>query len=585
MPQLHGAAVSSCSSGYMITTATDSYAVGDAIHVVVRGISSDTTFRGILLFAKDSNNTIVGSWTTNDLFVRNVSCGGVIHNSQVDKNSVEAVFHVPPNLVGNIEIQATIAETESIIFINCYKVTLTSRVVNELVTTISPLTSEPLNTTATILPSSTTTSNPPPNNHISVNVSWTFDSENVTRAHMAITNLMSAEWAAIALTQRDDMGEAHVFICRRLANDTVDVNRYINPSGHAHPVLAGSEQGGTFTAEQQIFENGVVYCQFTLSNFTTSLRKEVDGIRKLSQSTRYHPMFAIGQLDSSNELKQHAGNARTVQSRFVQLSRAETIEFNVTRLKKKSILVQAHGSILVFTWILIVSTGILFARYFKNSWSNNLICDKAVWYTVHLTLMSASAILTVLGFMFIFVYNKGGWVKEKEEFAHAIVGVIVVGLAFFQPFIALFRCEPSSPYRFFFNYLHAFVGFVAFILSITAIVLATIYFTSIFLDNTAWIIMIVWACWVIAIFIAFEYVQRKVDSSKSSSLDKTQSSDTSDSMTKESGMPSFPLLINRNDEQLTNFRQQRLKNILLGLHALIAIGISVTLVVLIFQTD
>ena len=84
-------------------------------------------------------------------------------------------------------------------------------------------------------------------------------------------------------------------------NDTVDVNRYINPSGHDRPVLAGSEQGGTFIAEQQIFENGVVYCQFTLSHFTTSLTKEFEGIRKLSQSTRYHPMFAIGQLDSSSK--------------------------------------------------------------------------------------------------------------------------------------------------------------------------------------------------------------------------------------------------------------------------------------------
>jgi len=585
MPQLHGIAASTCSSDYMIVIETNNYAVGEAIRVTVRGIASDTTFRGILLLAKDNNNVIVGSWTTNDPLLRNISCGAVTHNSQVDKNSVQAVWHVTSNLVGNIEIQAIIAKTDSIVFVNCYNVTLTLRVTNDPITTLSSITSEPSNTTATTLPSSTMTSTPPsPTNHVYVNVSWTFDSENVTRIHMSITNLMPAEWAAIGFALDEDMGEAHVFICRRLANDTVDVNRYINPHDHSRPVLAGSEQGGTFMVEQQIFENGVVYCQFTLSNFTTSVVKELEGIQKLLQSTRYHPLFAIGQLDSSNELKQHAGNARTAQSHLVRLNVADTIGFNAIRLKKKSILVQAHGSILVITWILIVSTGILFARYFKKSWSNNLMCGKAIWYTIHRALMSAAAILTVLGFMFIFIYNKGGWVKEKEEFAHAIVGVIVVGLVFFQPFIALFRCEPSSSYRFIFNYLHAFVGIVAFMLSIVAIFLATIYFTSIFLDNTGWIIMVVWTCWVVCIFIAFEYVQRKTDSLESSSKE-SQISDASDNITKELGMPSFPLLINKNDDQSTNRRQQRLKNILLGLHVLVAIGLSVTLVILILQTD
>jgi hypothetical protein len=92
-----------------------------------------------------------------------------------------------------------------------------------------------------------------------------------------------------------------VFVCRRLANNTVDVNRYMNPGNHSRPVPAGTAQGGVFMVEREVYDAGVVICQFTLSNFTTATTASANEVPTLSQSTPYHPLVAIGALDSSSK--------------------------------------------------------------------------------------------------------------------------------------------------------------------------------------------------------------------------------------------------------------------------------------------
>jgi hypothetical protein len=132
---------------------------------------------------------------------------------------------------------------------------------------------------------------------------------------------------------------------------------------------------------------------------------------------------------------------------------------------------KAHGILMVFTWIVLVSTAILIARYFKRSWKDRKICGKAVWFAIHRTLMTSVAMLTLISFILILVYKKGQWVsnKNQREFAHSIIGILVICFALIQPFLALFRCNPDDHYRFIFNYAHATIGFSAFILSIAAI--------------------------------------------------------------------------------------------------------------------
>jgi hypothetical protein len=90
-------------------------------------------------------------------------------------------------------------------------------------------------------------------------------------------------------------------MCKRSANDTIVVNRYVNPDDHNHPVPAGSEQGGLFTPLSSQTIEGVVICQFKLSNFTTGTLKQLGALRPLSQSQSYYPLFAIGRLDTDSK--------------------------------------------------------------------------------------------------------------------------------------------------------------------------------------------------------------------------------------------------------------------------------------------
>jgi len=94
-------------------------------------------------------------------------------------------------------------------------------------------------------------------------------------------------------------------MCKRLANDTIVINRYANPGSpkdHTPPEPAGIEHGGLFTPLPSEFKDGIVTCQFTLSNFTSSTLNQPNTLDPLSLSRAYHPLFAVGLLNSDSKL-------------------------------------------------------------------------------------------------------------------------------------------------------------------------------------------------------------------------------------------------------------------------------------------
>ena len=86
-------------------------------------------------------------------------------------------------------------------------------------------------------------------------------------------------------------------MCKRLPNNTILLHRYRNPSGHHYPDAVGDEDGGVLSLGQQIYSNGAITCQFTLSNFTIQRSPQLNALTPLSQSGAYYPLFAIGSLD------------------------------------------------------------------------------------------------------------------------------------------------------------------------------------------------------------------------------------------------------------------------------------------------
>ncbi|CAF1287834.1 unnamed protein product [Rotaria sordida] len=168
---------------------------------------------------------------------------------------------------------------------------------------------------------------PPPAYNVTINVIWAFSiGINITNVVMTINNLKSSEYAAMGLGQNQSMGEAHVFMCKRFANDTIAIQRYVNPKDHHHPVPAGSEQGGVFTPLPSKFTDGIVTCQFVLSNFDLQIVEQPNKLRPLSQSGKYHPIFAVGLVNSTGDPQYHDG--REPQSALVQLNQNQNLIFH-----------------------------------------------------------------------------------------------------------------------------------------------------------------------------------------------------------------------------------------------------------------
>jgi hypothetical protein len=68
-------------------------------------MTPDRKFIGILLLAQNDKSTNVGSWKTSDSSLETVSCGGVMHNSKIEKTSVEADWYISSTVTGNIIIK------------------------------------------------------------------------------------------------------------------------------------------------------------------------------------------------------------------------------------------------------------------------------------------------------------------------------------------------------------------------------------------------------------------------------------------------------------------------------------------------
>ncbi|CAF4463078.1 unnamed protein product [Rotaria socialis] len=425
----------------------------------------------------------------------------------------------------------------------------------------------------------TTTTAAPHANNIRVNITWSY-ADSITTVKMVIDNLKISQWLAMGLSLDESMGHDHVFICQRLNDNTILLGRFINPEGRTRPALASTivNPGGSFNISLQKFENGITYCDFTLSNFAgTQRRKRQNSFPALSQTASYRPLIAIGNLDSSNNLMQHAQNSREALSQTVLLNRNEIIIYDLQSVGSDSTgLMKAHGIIMLFTWIVLVSTGILVARYFKQSWPNSKICGKAVWFGIHRTIMTCVATLTLVAFILILVYKKGQWISQKNqrEFAHSIVGILVISFSVIQPFMALFRCNPDDRYRFIFNYVHATVGFSALVLSIVAIFLAMFFTQFQFQLNKEWSILVVWSCWLPIVFIIFETIEIYFRKKNPSLTNKVDAYDMNDLHANSKNEPNA----NQSKENPT---KDRIKLLALLLHIILAFGLALALMILI----
>ena len=78
----------------------------------------------------------------------------------------------------------------------------------------------------------------------------------------------------------------------------------------------------------------------------------------------------------------------------------------------------------------------MFSRYFKFIFPNIKLLKVQFWFNAHRFLMFSVPVFSIVAFIVILADLKWKWVElietQKVNFAHSIIGIIVIGLSFIQ---------------------------------------------------------------------------------------------------------------------------------------------------------
>ena len=245
---------------------------------------------------------------------------------------------------------------------------------------------------------------------------------------------------------------------------------------------------------------------------------------------------------------------------------------------------RAHGTVMVFSWMVFASSGVLFARYGRSIRFNKMkqILGDDIWFQVHRLSLVIAVIGTLLGFFLILGQAGGQWVDLAVDggrlFAHSILGGIIVCCALIQAWMALFRCHPDSPFRFIFNWVHRTTGALAFILSVPTIFLG-VFILQKYHDGFV-TIMSLWTAWIVIVFIIFEIVESRRRSMSSKIGLKNDKDGVKNELNDEH---SPPISDTKHVQAPEDIYFNTFKLIIFLLNALVAISFVIVLVVLIWM--
>ncbi|CAJ0965146.1 unnamed protein product, partial [Ranitomeya imitator] len=181
------------------------------------------------------------------------------------------------------------------------------------------------------------------------------------------------------------------------------------------------------------YTNGVIQCSFTSKN-QISTQLPIYQSRSSNGSDLYYIFMAYG--SSVNGQIRFHGPGVFLSDTKVDLSATS----NVTHREKSAhIMVKTHGALMLIAWMTTGSLGAIIARYFKTA-AKTPILGKALWFQAK------------------------GWAYDVGT--HAILGCIVMILAFFQPLIAFFRPSPENSQRYIFNWSHGINALVMKVLAV-----------------------------------------------------------------------------------------------------------------------
>lgn len=458
---------------YTVSASNYSYSPGDQITVSLEA-KNGSFFKGLLLQARSvPGNEIVGHFIAIDPNTQGLTCGSnnssISQKTSSNKTYISALW-VAPASHASVLFRATFVQTRSTFWVGVESPVLTN--INSPSTSSSPnatapsstATSATLATLTSISPSTHITRDTCGIQKICLSSPSDCDPSKTTNCHfMSSTKMIdggyrfeisgpAAGYVAFGFSDDQIMGNDDIYICGVNAAGQVHI-QHAFAEGRSRPQIL------TLTnveASLMSYSGGVIQCAFSSRNQISTQRPTLQS-QSSNSSDVYYVLFCYG--SSLNGVIQFHGTSVFTSDSKVNLSSVS----NVTHVEHGvSAMIKAHGALMLIAWMTTGSLGMGLARYFKVA-AQKPVFGKALWFQGHQALMAVTVVATIVAFILSFVQVKG-WAHDAST--HAIIGCIVMGLTFIQPFVAFFRPSPQSSKRFIFNWSHRINAFVIKILAV-----------------------------------------------------------------------------------------------------------------------
>lgn len=462
---------------YRILPSAQSIAQGQTLRLEIAGNPPELSFGGFLVHARSTSPPyqVVGRFApAADGLSKLTDCGGsentVTHTSPAAKKTLGVEWQAPNDFVGEVIFNGTVAQDYARFWVgiqsvtvqvlprgaapgNSYGISSTRRPI----TTGSPSAFVPK-----VLPPQAKQRDSMYEGCGTTKTCFGFPSGCVDNGNCNAMTAVTVEgekysfemksgaaniaYIATALSMDDRMGEDAVMEC---VPENGVIRTYASWTT-ARPYNAIRYATNYLRLVDSSFIDGVIYCKVERDAVT-----EVEGHTFDLINQKYHLLLATGDNLREGSIGYHSSN-RAAAAEAIRLSQVGTLA------GRSVLLLRLHGAFMVVAWIGTASVGILLARYFKQTWVGSQMCGKDQWFAWHRICMVITWMLTIAGFIIIFVEIRG-W--SSVDNPHAILGVITTVICFFQPIGAAFRPAPNSKNRPFFNWAHWLGGNLAHILA------------------------------------------------------------------------------------------------------------------------
>ncbi|XP_022223255.2 putative ferric-chelate reductase 1 homolog isoform X3 [Drosophila obscura] len=476
-------------SPFSVETSASTVGQGQTVRVDVTGVPEGLTFGGFMVQARNRNppHQIVGQFSpARDGTVKLMNCENSVNNSATHSNAgakpqVYLEWQSPVDFLGQVVFNATIAQSYSEFWVGVPSNPV--QIVRRDLGAVPPLptvgpqpafgaalptTRAPYVPPNYVAPSAVAASADPFYNGCGVSKNCfgfpdgCVNSKTCTsiaavtvRGDIYEFEIQSgrgtnAAYVAVGLSEDAKMGEDLTSECVPENGRVTLYSSYTSATPYA-AIRSSVSQSSARLLNASIVD-GVIYCKVERDPVTVVQGRTFDLRRQ-----QYHLLVASGSSLKDNSVGYH-DIGRLPTGKAINLAEVQDLSGS------SNLLVQLHGAFMIVAWIGTTSLGIIFARYFKQTWVGSQSCGKDQWFAWHRLLMVTTWSLTIAAYILI-------WVELKRAVwhAHSIIGLITVILCFLQPIGALFRPGPNDKKRPYFNWGHWLGGNLAHILGIVTI--------------------------------------------------------------------------------------------------------------------